>query len=476
MKALLSNIGFVLQMSGIFIILPIIVSFVFNETSATIALFLAATGFLALGFLLNALCERKELTFKRSCSLIVLVFILLSIIGSIPYMYLNTSRGDIIQNFTDSIFESTSGFTTTGLSVISNLSVIPKSIIFYRSLTQFVGGIGIVLVLLAFFYPEAKLQEFSRGMGFIKNHKIKKTFFLILLVYLTCTIVMICLGFLLGYRDIVNLISFIFSGLSTGGFAPLNDITKVATQFPLNFILIASMILGAANFFVLAGLFKRRFKEFFKSEISIFFIMVVISIAATIIIFRLSVFDSIFHIISAMSTTGFSYLSVQNFPGGLKILLIFLMFVGGASFSTAGGIKIFRFLLLFKAAKKAIVDSITKQNTQIKLFGKEYSNTDIIHAMVVVVAMAGLIFISAFIVSSYGHPPIDSVFEVTSAIATTGLSTGVVGPSLALELKWLFVLIMILGRVEILAFFIMFSKIKEPKSLRVTIEHDLGVR
>ena len=465
MKALLSNMGFVLQMTGIFIILPIIISFVFAETSATIALFLAATGFLALGFLLNVLCERRELNFKRSCALIVLVFVLLSIIGSIPYLYINISGGDAFQNLTDSIFESASGFTTTGFSVIppETLPILPKSIIFYRSLTQFVGGLGIVLVLLAFFYPEAKLQEFSRGMGFNKNHKIKKTFFLILIIYLIYTIVMICLGYLFGYKDIVNLISFIFSGLSTGGFAPLNDIKLVATQFPLNFILIASMILGAANFFVLAGLFKRRFKEFFKSEISIFFVVVTISIIVTTIVFRLSVFDSIFHIISAMSTTGFSYLSVEGFDGGLKILLIFLMFVGGSSFSTAGGIKIFRFLLLFKAAKKAIVDSITKEDAPIKLFGKEYSNTEIIQAMVVVIAMAGLIFISAFIVSSYGFDPINSVFEATSAIATTGLSAGVVGPSLALELKWLFVFLMILGRIEILAFLIMFSRAKESK-------------
>ena len=441
--------------------IPVILSFVFNETSATIALFLAATAFLVLGFMLNALCERRELTFKQSCTLIVLVFILLSLIGAIPYAYINIQKGDLLQNITDSIFESASGFTTTGYSVIPNLSAMPKSIIFYRGLTQFVGGIGIVLILLAFFYPEAKLQEFSRGMGFSKNQKIKKTFLLILFIYCTYTIVMIVSGFLLGYRDIINLTSFIFSALSTGGFAPITDITTVATQFPLNFILIISMILGATNFFVLAGLFKGKIKEFIKSEITVFIVIAIFSIFITTIFFHLSVFDSVFHIISAMSTTGFSYVTIQS--DGLKLFLVFLMFVGGASFSTAGGIKIYRFVLLFKATKKAIVDSITEQDSTVRLFGKEYTNAEIIQSLALVILMIGIIFASSFIVSSYGFRPIDSIFETTSAIATTGISAGVVGPSLALELKWLFVFLMILGRIEILAFLIMFSRAKESK-------------
>ncbi len=178
----------------------------------------------------------------------------------------------------------------------------------------------------------------------------------------------------------------------------------------------------------------------------------------------LPLFDSIFNVVSAMSTTGFGYLSIANFSDGLKLFLVFLMFVGGASFSTAGGIKIYRFLLLFKATNKAITESITGKYTPITLFGKEYSNLEVIHSMVIVISMVGLIFGSTFVISLYGFEPVDAVFDATSALATTGLSAGVVGPSLALELKWLFVFLMIVGRVEILAFFIMFSRTKEPKN------------
>jgi trk system potassium uptake protein TrkH len=394
----------------------------------------------------------------------VLVFVLLSVIGAIPYVYINVLAGeeDAARVITDSVFESASGFTTTGFSVINNLSAMPKSIIFYRGLTQFIGGIGIVLVLLAFFYPEAKLQEFSRGMGFSKNQKIKKTFLLIVSIYCTYTIVMIIAGFVLGYHDIVNLTSFIFSAISTGGFAPVSDITSVATQFPLNFILILSMILGATNFIVLAGLFKGKIKEFINSEITVFFAIAIFSIIITTIFFKLSGFDSAFHVISFMSTTGLGYL--PQYSDGLKLIFIFLMFVGGASLSTAGGIKIYRFILLFKVTKKAVVDSITEQDTPVRLFGKEYTNAEIIQSLALVFSMIMIILASAFVVSAYGgYRPIDSIFDTTAAVATTGLSVGVAGPSLALELKWLFVFLMVLGRVEILAFLIMFSRAKEPK-------------
>jgi trk system potassium uptake protein TrkH len=138
--------------------------------------------------------------------------------------------------------------------------------------------------------------------------------------------------------------------------------------------------------------------------------------------------------------------------------------VGGASFSTAGGIKIYRFLLIFKAAKKIIVDNITGKDTPLTLFDKKYSNVEIIQSLIVVVSWIGLIFGSAFLISLYGFQPIDAIFDTTSALSTTGLSAGIAGPSLALELKWLFVSLMILGRVEILAFFIMLSRTKEPKN------------
>ncbi|KYK24355.1 hypothetical protein AYK25_00540 [Thermoplasmatales archaeon SM1-50] len=477
MRALLANLGFVLQISGIFIVIPIILSFINNELVATVAFFITATIFLVIGFAFNVFCERRELSYKSSCALFVLVFVFLSLIGSIPYMYVNFSNGDIIQNISDSIFEAASGFTTTGFSVIPNISALPESIIFYRAMTQFIGGIGIVLVLLAFFYPEAKLKDFAKSLGVSTDQKIKKTFFLILLVYCFYTSIFVIMSITLGYRDIVKAISFVFSAISTGGFTPINDITSVATTFPMNIVLVISMVLGASNFFIIAGLFKRRFKQFFISEFSVFFIMAIIAISVTSIFFGLSAQESIFHIVSGMTNSGFSYVSVAEFTDGLKFFLVFLMLVGGASFSTAGGFKIFRFVLMLKSVRKVIYESITGREYRIKLFGREYSNANMIQAVVIVLLFIGVVFFSAFIVSSYGFPLVDSLFETTSGTATTGLSTGIINPSLKVELKWLFVCLMILGRVEILVVFMMFSRTKKPsiqneENMSASIEND----
>ncbi len=461
MRALLANVGFVLQISGIFVLIPIVASFIYNETQATIALFLTATSFLALGFALNALCEKRELSFKQSCALIVLVFVVLSLIGALPYFYIDGAQVSLLHKITDSIFESTSGFTTTGFSVIPDISALPKSIVLYRGLTQFIGGVGIVLVLVAFFYPEAKLHEFARSMGLTKDGKVKKAILLIISVYCGLTVAMIVAGLIFGYHDIINLASIVFAALSTGGFSPIADITSAATQPPLNYIILVSIILGACNFLALAGLFKGKIKEFFDSEISVFLILAAISISVVIIFFKFSVFDATFHVLSAMSTTGFSYLSIQGFPDSLKLFFVFLMFIGGASFSTAGGIKIFRFILLFRAAKKAVVETVTEREEQkLKLFGKEYSNTEILHAAILVLLSIAAIFVSSLIVSQYGFRPIDAIFETTSALATTGLSTGIVSFALATELKWVFIFLMILGRVEIMAFLVIFFREK----------------
>jgi trk system potassium uptake protein TrkH len=464
---LLANMGFVLQISGVFILIPIVASFILGETDANLALFITATSFLVLGFLTNSLCERKAMTFKQSCALIVLVFVLLSLIGSIPYLYIGIANGDIYQHITDCVFESVSGYTTTGFSVIPDVTLLPQSIILYRSLTQFIGGIGIVVVLLAFFYPEAKLREFAKTMGLTKNnHKIKTTFLFIIGIYCIVTAVMVIIGYGFGYHDLIDLSSIIFSAMSTGGFAPVNDLTTLITQPPLNFIVPFCMIFGASNFLVLATLYRRKFKEFLNSETTVFLIIAIVSTVLLIFFFKYPSYDAGFQVLSAMSTSGFSYTAIASLNDSLKLFLVALMFIGGASFSTAGGIKIYRFLLLIKSIPKTVSFTIIgkdTKNSKVKLLSKKYTYSEVVQAATMIFLTAIAIFIASFIVSYYGFKPINAIFDCTSAIATTGLSTGVVGPALPLELKWLFMLLMILGRVEIMVFLVALSRTREKR-------------
>jgi trk system potassium uptake protein len=462
---LLANMGFILQVSAILIIIPIITSLFLNETSASIGLFITATVFFALGFLTNSLCEKREMNYKQSCSLISFVFVILGVIGAIPYLYINATTGDLFQRITNSLFESISGFTTTGFSIIPDLSVLPQSIILYRALTQFIGGIGIVLVLLAFFYPEARLREFARSMGLSKdNHRIKKTFLFIIAINLTFTAVMITVGYIFGYHEIINLASIIFSAVSTGGFSPVNDITTILSQEPLYTIVPICMVFGASNILVFAGLYRKKIKEFFYSENSALLILIGIATAILAYFFNFTVYDAGFHVISAASTTGFSYLPIATLTDSLKLFIVTLMFIGGASFSTAGGVKIWRILLLIKSVPKTVTFMVTGKEGKVHLFNKDYSTAEVMQAGTMIFLTTALIIVSSFIVSYYGFSLVDAIFECTAAVATTGLSVGIANPSLALELKWLFMVLMVVGRVEIVIFLVMFSRTKEKRT------------
>lgn len=467
LAVLLANMGFILQISGVFVLVPIVVSFILGETDATLALFITATCFLVLGFLTNSMCERKDMSFKQSCALIVLVFVLLSVIGSIPYLYIGFADGTFLQHLTDSLFESVSGYTSTGFSVVPDLSVLPQSIILYRGLTEFIGGIGIVVVLLAFFYPEAKLREFAKSMGITKtNHKIKKTFLFIIAVYCIVTIIMVVIGYLGGYHDLINLASLIFAAMSTGGFSPVNDLTSLISQPPLNFILPFCMVFGASNFLVLATLYKRKIKEFINSETMVFLVIVIIATAVLTFFFKYNGYLAGFHVISAMSTSGFSYVSIAGLNDSVKLLLVLLMFIGGASFSTAGGIKLYRFLLIIKSIPQTVAFTIVgkdTKNSKVNLLNKKYTYSEVMQAATMIFLTAVAVFVSSFIVIYYGYKPINAIFDCTSAVATTGLSAGVVGPTLPLELKWLFMLLMILGRVEIMVFLVALSRVRERR-------------
>jgi trk system potassium uptake protein TrkH len=184
MRPVLANLGFVLQLAGILTLLPIGVAFYYRETDALISFFLTAIALLGSGFILNSLAEKREPDFKTSAALITLVFLLLGLFGSIPLLYLGVFPGGPLEAFTNSYFEATSGFTTTGFSLISDVDALPRSLIFYRALTQFIGGIGLVFILLAFLYPGRALIPLGRAVGAENlTTDMRRTFLIILLIY-----------------------------------------------------------------------------------------------------------------------------------------------------------------------------------------------------------------------------------------------------------------------------------------------------
>jgi trk system potassium uptake protein TrkH len=152
---LIADLGFIFQIAGLLMVLPIITAYYYSETEPMIAFMITSLSFFSIGFMMNALSERKELDYKTSCLLVLLTFILISLVGSIPYFYLKIFNSqNILEDFVNTYFESVSDFTTTGLTFLDSKDL-PKSLVLYRSLSQWIGGIGIVYLILAFFYEES---------------------------------------------------------------------------------------------------------------------------------------------------------------------------------------------------------------------------------------------------------------------------------------------------------------------------------
>jgi len=450
MRPVLANLGFILQISGLLTVIPIIVAFYFNESRALDSFFLTAVVSLIAGFLLNALCERKELDFRHSCMLLAITYFLVGLVGCIPYVYLNIfATQDPVSRFTNGYFESISGFTTTGFSLIADVDVLPKSILLYRSMTQWIGGIGIIFILLAFFYPSEEITHFVKTVGIERIGRSLKTLLaLILFVYTLYLIIFAPALYLTSISDPVKAVSLVFSSLTTGGFSPLKDLSKLA-NYQVGLILGILMIAGAVNFRTHYWILNRQFRRALSKEFRLFLAIITAGAIAIYWITGLDPYTVLFHTVSASTTTGFQFIDLSRLSINAKLVLILLMLIGGCTFSTAGGVKVLRLIIFLKAIPWLIKRAVSKKIEPLKLEGMTMEDADVVFSLTIPVLALALLSISAPIFFLNGYSFIDSLFEVTSAFATAGLSVGIVSIFMPLGLKWLLIILMVLGRIEV---------------------------
>ena len=462
MLPILANMGLVLQVAGILVAFPIVMGFVYNETQAIISLFVTSFAFFFFGFSLNALSVREELDFRQSCILLTGVFFILGIIGAVPYFWLNVfNDSSLTVRFVNSFFESISGYTTTGFSLITDPDALPRSLMFYRSFTHLIGGLGIVFILLAFFYSGKTLDNMSRVMNFMRvTDSIKQSLASILVVYTVYILLFSAMIYILGLTDIANTISVVLSSLMTGGFSPIADFSPY-TAFPVALIVIVMMVLGATSFFIHYRIVHRKFRTAFSKEFWMFIFISAIGVMAVQAVYPLDIFTIIFHVLSASTGTGFSTINFSVIPEKAKFLFIVLMFLGGMSFSTAGGIKIFRFALFLKSIPLAIGYSIGKEYEKIEFDGKDYDRKDLLTNLVFIFLSSILVVVTGALLAFSGFGLVDSMFEAVSAFATSGLSVGIVSVALDTHLKLALSILMVIGRVEILPFLVAMTKIKD---------------
>jgi len=494
-KPIIGNLGFLLQFAGIFMIVPAVLGAVLGETSSAAGIFLSFAAMSLTGFVLNAYGEKTPMNLRQTSIVMVLSFVLLSLFGSLPFMYVNPflREGNLesinpLSLFVNGFFESASGFTTTGLSTIFHPEDLPASFVFYRAYILLIGGLSFVYLVMALFYPQRKLaamKNMIEGAAILRLNQLIITITIIFTVY---SVILILITYLLGGINLIYSASLIFAAITGGGFVPLSTyvvVNNVTQLIPL----IVGMIISALPFAFHYGVFSKQVKAR-KVGLEIFaFAMIMITSIPIFVILESHLgqqnwFASIFHVVSASTTTGFQFLNLSEFSIETKILLMLLMLIGGCAFSTAGGIKIARLIFIFQklfhrekpttkenissmanehiSRKTITIPSILSTNIQIHRQSHNpsrslLSDKTFREALLVAVLFVALSFVSGLSIKYLTNTSfIDAFFESVSASTNTGLSTGITNVELDSISKSILITNMIMGRFEIIAILYIF--------------------
>ena len=476
-KLILGYIGIFLMLIGVVLITPIlmtpIIHLIYHEKEyINIPYFLIPSSIsLSLGvclymsFLKNRVGNLKK---HQDIVLVILVWLIAIFIGTIPFLFIGKS-------FTKSLFEITSGFTTTGFEAF-NLDELPKIFIFYRSVTNFFGGIGLVLIL-------ASAINIKHGMLFYKAEghdglmpSLVKSSKLLFSIYSYFILIGTCLYIIAGF-NFFDALNHAISSIATGGFSTFND--SVASQNrSIQVVSIILMILGSTNFLIYVAIYKMKFKSIIKNSetiYSLFLYLAVLPIVVLILAIKYKVgFNKAYNeygflYISAQTTTGLSNVSNLLFiPDFLFIILLIRMIIGGQSGSTSAGIKQYRMVYIFKGMSIYLLNMFKNSRTistnYIYVMGKKvifskdeyrkHLSFSFIYLLLVIFGGIALIIAMPYNVNNFdGNLIKQGIFNFAAALGNVGLSMTDLTKATNAEL-WIYIFAMFLGRLEILPVFI----------------------
>jgi len=447
-KAVLGNLGFVLQFAGVLLLVPAIVATVLEDPVIATGIYLTTVLLLVTGFFLNSYGEKSTLNLQEASILVFLSLFLLSLFGTVPYLYVFPNDGNVAELFANAFFSSAAGFTTGGISLFDEPEKLSQSFTFFRSYTQLVGGMSFIYLVITAFYPESKLQS-MRSFISGKTLHMKELFLTITIIFSIYIVIVATLLYAFGERDILDNFSLAMSTLSTGGFIPTSTILE-DLLWQEHIVLMGAMILGALPFtFHYAFVRKKFLSPKLGKEVLTYFAILASATVLFVAVSGLDPLESVFYSISASTTAGLQQESLAGLNGGAHTILIILMFIGGCGFSTAGGLKIFRLFHLKDV--RYLVSKVKRKNlsTQAK---KEVISTLIIIALFPTIAAITGLHLAAIEDVSYEI----AFFEAVGVITTGGLSAGVIDTDTDAATKIVLGFLMIFGRLEIIAIIYIF--------------------
>ena len=303
-KAVLGNLGFVLQFAGVLLLVPAIVATVLEEPTTATGIYLTTVLLLVTGFFLNSYGEKSSLNLQQASILVFSSLFLLSLFGTVPYLYVFPSDESNVEVLANAFFSSAAGFTTGGISLFNEPEKeLTQSFTFYRSYTQLVGGMSFIYLVMTAFYPESKLQSMR---GFISGRTLhmKELFSTITVIFAVYIIIVAMLLYFFEEGNIIDDFSLAMSTLATGGFIPSTTILD-GSGWQVQVVLMGAMILGALPFtFHYAFVRKKFLAPKLGKEVLTYFAILGGAIILFMGISGLNPMDSAFYSISASTTAG----------------------------------------------------------------------------------------------------------------------------------------------------------------------------
>jgi len=462
-------LGLVFNFEAVFMIFPGLVALCYDERQF-MSFFASSLICLGFGLLLTVKKPKNRSMYSKECFVVVaLSWVTLSIFGALPFVFSGT-----IPSFTDAIFETASGFTTTGASILTEVESLPYCMLFWRTFTHWIGGMGVLVFLLAIIPMSGgeniylmKAESTGPSVGKLVP-KLKTTAGILYILYFILTFLEFIILKIFGMTWF-EAITTAFGTAGTGGFGIKNS--SFADFMPsIQVIVTIFMILFGVNFNIYYLIICKKFRSAFKSsELRCYFSIIFISIVLiSINIYNLygNVLKVInlaaFQVGSIITTTGYASCDFNQWPAVSKTILVMLMFVGASAGSTGGGIKVSRFIILFKTIIKELKVIINPKTVKIIKFDGEPVQHEVVRSVNVYMMLYILVFATSVFLISFDNFDLTTNFTAVAAtLNNIGPGLSLVGPTgsfagFSIFSKIVMIIDMIAGRLELFPMFVLF--------------------
>lgn len=473
LKIIFKVLGLLLLVEGIAMLLALAIAIIYGGND--ILAFGISSGInLATGGIITLLSKnaKKDIGKREGFIIVSMVWVVFSLFGSFPYMLSGS-----IPNFTDAFFETISGFTTTGSSILNDIEALPHGILFWRSISQWLGGMGIIVLSLAILpvFGIGGMQLFIAEVPGPTPDKIspriKQTAKALWGIYMLFTVVETILLWI-GGMSLYDAVCHSFTTMATGGFSTKQaSIAHWSSPF-IQYVIIFFMFLAGTNFTLSYLAMKGKFASAFKDEEFKYYGIIILSFTALITLglvvssqlnFEQAFRDALFQVVSIVTTTGFATADYLLWSPVLTILIFALFFFGGSAGSTGGGIKIMRIVVLAKNGYYELKRLIHPHAIIPVKFNKHSVDTKIVTNVLAFFMLYMAVFSVSTIIFTLIEPDMESSMgAVATSLGNIGPGLGSVGPAenfyhIKPIGKWFLSFLMLLGRLELFTVLVLFS-------------------